>query len=124
MYKIKIMLKTQNSNFYSSLCAKNENKTEVIVLSHLLLKLIQCWLIFKDFWEMFAHHVATMLLLWFSWSGNFVRVGTLVLVIHDAADYLMEVSMCHVMCHVTWRRLVQVHFLYMYTSEYHLDEFT
>ncbi|XP_069110731.1 ceramide synthase 6-like isoform X2 [Argopecten irradians] len=46
----------------------------------------------KDFWEMFTHHVATMLLLCFSWSGNFVRVGTLVLVIHDAVDFWMEAA--------------------------------
>ncbi|KAK3108881.1 hypothetical protein FSP39_017849 [Pinctada imbricata] len=46
----------------------------------------------KDFWEMFAHHCATIMLLTFSWSGNFVRVGTLVLCIHDAVDYWMEAA--------------------------------
>ncbi|KAJ8314135.1 hypothetical protein KUTeg_008696 [Tegillarca granosa] len=46
----------------------------------------------KDFWEMFAHHCATLFLMFFSWSGNFVRVGTLVLVVHDAVDYWMEAA--------------------------------
>ncbi|KAL4222919.1 Ceramide synthase 5 [Mactra antiquata] len=40
----------------------------------------------KDFKEMIIHHFATMVLMYFSWLLNFVRVGTLVLVVHDAAD--------------------------------------
>ncbi|XP_062609791.1 ceramide synthase 5-like isoform X1 [Saccostrea cucullata] len=46
----------------------------------------------KDFWEMFTHHCATISLLTFSWCGNFVRVGTLVLCIHDAVDYWLEAA--------------------------------
>nr|XP_034309914.1 ceramide synthase 5-like isoform X3 [Crassostrea gigas] len=46
----------------------------------------------KDFWEMFTHHCATICLLTFSWCGNFVRVGTLVLCIHDAVDYWLEAA--------------------------------
>ncbi len=45
----------------------------------------------KDFWQMFLHHIATVLLLSFSYIVNFVRVGTLVLVIHDFGDYWLEV---------------------------------
>lgn len=45
----------------------------------------------KDFWEMFLHHIATISLLSFSYVVNFVRVGTLVLVIHDCGDYWLEV---------------------------------
>jgi len=44
----------------------------------------------KDFWQMFVHHIATILLLSFSYIVNFVRIGTLVLVIHDAGDYWLE----------------------------------
>ena len=43
---------------------------------------------------MFSHHIATLLLMTFSWSANFVRVGSLVLVIHDAVDYWLEVRSC------------------------------
>ncbi len=46
----------------------------------------------KDFWEMFLHHIATILLLSFSYIVNFVRIGTLVLVIHDFGDFWLEVS--------------------------------
>lgn len=45
----------------------------------------------KDFWQMFLHHVATIMLLSFSWVCNLHRVGTLVLVIHDSADSLLDV---------------------------------
>ncbi|CAG2201557.1 CERS5_6 [Mytilus edulis] len=48
----------------------------------------------KDFWEMFFHHLATIFLLTFSWSLNFIRVGTLVLVIHDAVDFWLEIAKC------------------------------
>lgn len=39
---------------------------------------------------MFIHHLVTILLLTFSWACNFVRIGTLVLVIHDFADIPLE----------------------------------
>ncbi|KAL4222172.1 Ceramide synthase 5 [Mactra antiquata] len=44
----------------------------------------------KDFMEMFVHHIATVSLLSFSYVGNFIRMGTLVLCIHDCADFWIE----------------------------------
>uniref|UniRef100_A0A665WVE8 Ceramide synthase 2-like n=1 Tax=Echeneis naucrates TaxID=173247 RepID=A0A665WVE8_ECHNA len=44
----------------------------------------------KDFKEQIIHHVATILLISFSWLVNYIRAGTLIMLIHDAADYLME----------------------------------
>ena len=41
---------------------------------------------------MFTHHVATILLLSLSWAVNLVRIGSLVLLIHDVADVFLEVS--------------------------------
>lgn len=46
----------------------------------------------QDFKEMVVHHLVTIALLYFSWCCNFVRIGTLVLVVHDAVDYWMAVS--------------------------------
>jgi hypothetical protein len=46
----------------------------------------------KDFWQMFVHHIATILLLSFSWICNLHRAGSVVLVIHDAADCIVDVS--------------------------------
>src|SRR6266487_3995958 len=39
---------------------------------------------------MFVHHVVTVCLLCFSWACNLVRMGTLVLIIHDFADVPLE----------------------------------
>jgi ceramide synthetase len=44
----------------------------------------------KDFWQMFIHHLVTVSLLVFSWASNLVRVGSLVLIIHDFADIPLE----------------------------------
>ncbi|KAJ8712873.1 hypothetical protein PYW08_008177 [Mythimna loreyi] len=46
----------------------------------------------KDFWQMFIHHIATIMLLSFSWVCNLHRVGTLVLVIHDCSDVLLDMA--------------------------------
>ena len=44
----------------------------------------------KDFVQNMVHHLVTILLLGFSWSCHFIRVGTLVLIIHDCADPFLE----------------------------------
>ncbi|XP_076611322.1 ceramide synthase 2a [Chaetodon auriga] len=44
----------------------------------------------KDFKEQIIHHVATIVLMTFSWLVNYIRGGTLIMLVHDAADYFME----------------------------------
>ncbi|XP_037120653.1 ceramide synthase 2a [Syngnathus acus] len=44
----------------------------------------------KDFKEQIVHHVATIVLVGFSWLVNYIRGGTLIMLAHDASDYLME----------------------------------
>lgn len=39
-----------------------------------------------DKMQMMLHHVFTILLMVFSWTCNFVRIGTLVLLVHECAD--------------------------------------
>jgi len=46
----------------------------------------------KDFWEMFLHHNTTICLIMFSWTAHFTRIGTLVMIIHDCADHLLELA--------------------------------
>ncbi|XP_057701655.1 ceramide synthase 5 isoform X2 [Corythoichthys intestinalis] len=44
----------------------------------------------KDFLAMFVHHLATVGLISFSYATNMVRVGTLVMCLHDASDIWLE----------------------------------
>ncbi|CAD5218769.1 unnamed protein product [Bursaphelenchus okinawaensis] len=44
----------------------------------------------SDAWQMFVHHLITIGLIVFSWTVNFVRVGTLVLISHDVSDIFLE----------------------------------
>ena len=44
----------------------------------------------KDFTEQMIHHMATIFLIVFSYVANFVRVGTLVMAIHDISDIILE----------------------------------
>ncbi|MGH0174263.1 UNVERIFIED_CONTAM: hypothetical protein FKN15_067613 [Acipenser sinensis] len=46
----------------------------------------------KDFLIMFLHHLVTISLITFSYVNNMVRVGTLVMCLHDASDVVLEVS--------------------------------
>lgn len=46
----------------------------------------------KDWWEMFIHHIVTMMLLFFSYVVNFVRIGTVVLLCHDGSDIFLELA--------------------------------
>ena len=41
---------------------------------------------------MIVHHAATIMLIYFSWATNFIRIGCIVLIAHDAADFPMAVS--------------------------------
>lgn len=45
-----------------------------------------------DFRQLLFHHFVTILLLSASWMINFIRVGTLVLILHDVSDISLELA--------------------------------
>uniref|UniRef100_A0A8C9HBH0 Sphingosine N-acyltransferase n=1 Tax=Piliocolobus tephrosceles TaxID=591936 RepID=A0A8C9HBH0_9PRIM len=46
----------------------------------------------KDFKEWIIHHVATIILISFSWFASYIRAGTLIMALHDSSDYLLELA--------------------------------
>jgi hypothetical protein len=50
----------------------------------------------NDFVEMLVHHVATLLLIAISFSTRFTAVGTLIVVVHDFSDILLEIAKTYI----------------------------
>ncbi|XP_073327102.1 ceramide synthase 5-like [Pagrus major] len=46
----------------------------------------------KDFVIMLVHHLATIMLITFSYTNNMIRAGTLVMCVHDASDIFLEAA--------------------------------
>ncbi|XP_018541478.1 ceramide synthase 5 [Lates calcarifer] len=46
----------------------------------------------KDFVVMLIHHLATIILITFSYANNMLRAGTLVMCVHDASDIFLEAA--------------------------------
>jgi ceramide synthetase len=46
----------------------------------------------KDFWEMVIHHASTVVLIFLSFLGGFVRVGFVIMVLLDFADTFLHVA--------------------------------
>ncbi|PAV65443.1 hypothetical protein WR25_12533 [Diploscapter pachys] len=65
-----------------------------------------------DFWQMTLHHAITIGLLFISWSMNMVRVGTLILFSHDAADIILEIA--KIVRYANWDRLLEILFVVLF----------
>ncbi|KAB5528930.1 TLC domain-containing protein [Coniochaeta sp. 2T2.1] len=48
----------------------------------------------KDHWQMFAHHIVTIMLIYTSYRYHFTKVGNLILVLMDVVDLFLPVAKC------------------------------
>ncbi len=46
----------------------------------------------KDWFESMAHHIITSILIYYSFYANFMRVGVLVMQLHDVSDIFLEAA--------------------------------
>ncbi|KAF7634125.1 TLC domain-containing protein [Meloidogyne graminicola] len=67
----------------------------------------------SDQYEMASHHLATIILLAMSFTVNFVRFGSLILLIHDSADIFLELG--KLFRYAGWDKAVTIDFcLFMF----------
>ncbi|KAJ3235811.1 hypothetical protein HDU78_004958 [Chytriomyces hyalinus] len=52
----------------------------------------------SDFWAMFTHHICTLVVMGVSYFTSFTRIGTVILLLHDFADPIMEFAKCWLYC--------------------------
>ncbi|XP_054836265.1 ceramide synthase 4-like [Eublepharis macularius] len=63
---------------------------------------IMCLIVLHDdFKELIIHHAATIFLIIYSYCANYLRIGTLVMIIHDASDCFLELA--KVFSYLKWR---------------------
>ena len=55
----------------------------------------------KDFWGMFIHHIATVSMLNIAYISNYIRIGMMVLFIHDWAHPFVGATKCF--NYIKWR---------------------
>ncbi|POI28841.1 hypothetical protein CIB84_007408 [Bambusicola thoracicus] len=63
----------------------------------------------KDFKEQIVHHIATITLIFVSYCANLIRLGVMIMLIHDASDYLLELA--KVLHYMKWKRVCEAVFI-------------
>ncbi|XP_038603076.1 ceramide synthase 3 [Tachyglossus aculeatus] len=63
----------------------------------------------KDFLANIIHHLAAISLMSFSWCANYVRSGTLVMIVHDVADIWLESA--KIFSYAGWKQTCNVLFV-------------
>uniref|UniRef100_A0A8C5LMZ2 TLC domain-containing protein n=1 Tax=Leptobrachium leishanense TaxID=445787 RepID=A0A8C5LMZ2_9ANUR len=63
----------------------------------------------KDLKEQVIHHFATVFLITFSYCANYIRAGTLVMLLHDSADHILELA--KMFNYTKWKRVCDVFFI-------------
>ncbi|KAM5292932.1 ceramide synthase 3 [Ctenodactylus gundi] len=63
----------------------------------------------KDFLAHVVHHLAAISLMSFSWCANYIRSGTLVMIVHDVADIWLESA--KMFSYAKWKQTCNILFL-------------
>uniref|UniRef100_A0A669QQI2 TLC domain-containing protein n=1 Tax=Phasianus colchicus TaxID=9054 RepID=A0A669QQI2_PHACC len=63
----------------------------------------------KDFKEQIIHHIATITLIFVSYCANLIRLGVMIMLVHDASDYLLELA--KVLHYMKWKRVCEAVFI-------------
>ncbi|XP_063312038.1 ceramide synthase 2-like [Pelobates fuscus] len=63
----------------------------------------------KDLKEQIIHHFATIFLISFSYCANYIRAGTLVMLLHDSSDHILELA--KMFNYTKWKRVCDVLFI-------------
>uniref|UniRef100_F7CKQ0 Ceramide synthase 4-like n=1 Tax=Monodelphis domestica TaxID=13616 RepID=F7CKQ0_MONDO len=63
----------------------------------------------KDFTEQVIHHFSAAILIYFSYCANYIRIGTLVIFIHDVADIFLEAG--KVLHYAQWKQSCDMIFI-------------
>ena len=62
----------------------------------------------SDFWELFIHHIATIILINFSYACNMFRFGSLVMWIHGFSDVILDNG--KIINHLGWHKMANLLF--------------
>lgn len=62
----------------------------------------------SDFWAMLLHHVATVCLVALSYYLGFLRVGSMIMILHDPSDIILEVT--KMLNYAEWEQMSTVMF--------------
>ncbi|XP_036623037.1 ceramide synthase 4-like [Trichosurus vulpecula] len=54
----------------------------------------------KDFWQHIIHHFMSITLMFYSYSANLLRIGALVILLHDVSDVFLEA--CKMLVYAKW----------------------
>uniref|UniRef100_A0A8C9L5B7 TLC domain-containing protein n=1 Tax=Pavo cristatus TaxID=9049 RepID=A0A8C9L5B7_PAVCR len=63
----------------------------------------------KDFKEQIIHHIATITLIFVSYCANLIRLGVMIMLVHDASDYLLELA--KILHYMKWKQICKAVFM-------------